>query len=100
MVRGQFGMYDGGMDEIIEKVATNYLTEKTNQDGENRFQQMFKNVFEDKISEAIVSKIAVNNKIIDVEEFKAIAEKLQPKEEHNHSHDHDHNHDHDHSHSH
>jgi trigger factor len=101
MVRGQFGMYDGGMDEIIEKVATNYLTEKTSQDGENRFQQMFKNVFEDKISEAIISKIAVNNKLIDVEEFKAIAEKLQPKEEeHDHDHGHNHDHAHDHSHSH
>jgi trigger factor len=88
MVRGQFGMYDGGMDEVIEKVATNYLTDKT-KDGENRFQEMFKRVFEDKIGDAIATKIPVNNKIIDVEQFKIITDKLKEAAS---SHTHDHNH--------
>ncbi len=94
MVRGQFGMYDGGMDDIIEKVANNYLTDKS-KDGENRFQEMFKKVFEDKIGDAIIARIPVNTKIIDVEQFKEIADKLKESvPAHNHEHDHDHDHDH------
>jgi trigger factor len=79
MVRSQFGMYDGGMDDVIEKVANNYLTEKATKDGENRFQQMFKAVYDEKIGNAIVEKVKVNHKIIDVEQFKEIAEKLKIK---------------------
>lgn len=97
MVRGQFGMYDGGMDDIIEKVANNYLTEKANDGGESRFTQMFKTVFEEKVSNAVIERIAVNKQIIDVEKFKEIAENISKA---NHSHDHDHDHEHDHNHTH
>jgi trigger factor len=77
MVRSQFGMYDGGMDDVIEKVANNYLTEKSTKDGENRFQQMFKAVYDDKVGSAIIERVKVNQKIIDVDQFKEIAEKLK-----------------------
>ncbi len=77
MVRGQFGMYDGGMDDVIEKVANNYLNDKTNKEGESRFMEMFNKVYSDKISAAVVERIAQNKKIIDVEEFKEIAESLK-----------------------
>ncbi len=93
MVRGQFGMYSTDMDDVIEKVANNYLTDKTQKEGENRFQEMFKRVYEEKIADAMISRISVNNKIVDFEQFKAIAEAIS-KENQVHEHEHDHNHEH------
>jgi trigger factor len=72
MVRGQFGMYDGGMEDIIEKVANNYLTEKASPDGQDRFTQMFQAVFADKIATAITERISINHKTIDVDNFKEL----------------------------
>lgn len=95
MVRGQFGMYDGGMDDVIEKVANNYLSEKT-KDGETRFMEMFKRVYEDRIADAIADRMPKNNKIVDFEEFKGIVDNIQKANEAAHSHDHTHDHDHKH----
>jgi len=77
MIRGQFGMMGGGagseMDEMIDRIATGYLTDKNKQDN---FRKMFDEVFTDKISDAIVANIKIDMKTIDVEAFKQIAEAL------------------------
>ena len=77
MIRGQFGMMGGGagkdMDEMIERIATGYLTDKNKQDN---FRKMFDEVFSAKISDAIIANIKIDSKTIDVEEFKQIAESL------------------------
>lgn len=77
MIRGQFGMMGGGagneMDEMIDRIATGYLTDKNKQDN---FRKMFDEVFTAKISEAIVANIKIETKTIDVEEFKQIADSL------------------------
>ena len=77
MIRGQFGMMGGGagkdMDEMIERIATGYLTDKNKQDN---FRKMFDEVFTAKISDAIIANIKIDSKTIDVEEFKQIAESL------------------------
>jgi len=74
MIRGQFGMMGGGagndMDEMIERIATGYLTDKNKQDN---FRKMFDEVFTAKISDAIIANIKIDSKIIDVEEFKKIS---------------------------
>ncbi len=80
MVRGQFGMYNTGdtdsMNEVIDKIANNYLQEKA-KDGQSKFTQMFNAVFADKISDVLTSKIKVNKKTIDVNGFKEIVEKIK-----------------------
>jgi trigger factor len=78
MIRGQFGMMggmgnDNSMDEMIDRIATGYLTDKNKQDN---FRKMFDEVFTAKISDAIVANIKIENKAIDVEEFKQIADSL------------------------
>jgi trigger factor len=78
MIRGQFGMMGGmgnddSMDEMIDRIATGYLTDKNKQDN---FRKMFDEVFTAKISNAIVANIKIDNKTIDVEEFKQIADSL------------------------
>jgi trigger factor len=78
MIRGQFGMMggmgnDNSMDEMIDRIATGYLTDKNKQDN---FRKMFDEVFTAKISDAIVANMKVENKTIDVEEFKQIADSL------------------------
>ena len=77
MIRGQFGMMGGGtgkdMDEMIDRIATGYLTDKNKQDN---FRKMFDEVFTSKISDAIIANIKIDSKTIDVEEFKQIAESL------------------------
>ena len=74
MVRGQFGMYgnaaDPQMEEMIERIATGYLTDKSKKDN---FMNMFNQVYADKIAAVIVDKVKVENKAIDVEEFKKLA---------------------------
>ena len=78
MIRGQFGMMggmgnDNSMDEMIDRIATGYLTDKNKQDN---FRKMFDEVFTAKISDAIVANMKIESKIIDVEEFKQIADSL------------------------
>ena len=78
MIRGQFGMMGGmgnddSMDEMIDRIATGYLTDKNKQDN---FRKMFDEVFTAKISDAIVANMKIENKTIDVEEFKQIADSL------------------------
>jgi trigger factor len=77
MIRGQFGMMGGGagndMDEMIDRIATGYLTDKNKQDN---FRKMFDEVFTAKISDAIVANMKIETKTIDVEEFKQIADSL------------------------
>lgn len=77
MIRGQFGMMGGGagndMDEMIDRIATGYLTDKNKQDN---FRKMFDEVFTAKISDAIIANMKVETKTIDVEEFKQIADSL------------------------
>jgi trigger factor len=72
MVRGQFGMYasaDNSMDEMIERIANGYLTDKNKQEN---FMKMFNEVYAAKVSDVIVANIKVENKTIEVEEFKQI----------------------------
>lgn len=78
MIRGQFGMMggmgnDNSMDEMIDRIATGYLTDKNKQDN---FRKMFDEVFSAKISDAIVANMKIENKTINVEEFKQIADSL------------------------
>lgn len=77
MIRGQFGMMGGGagneMDEMIDRIATGYLTDKNKQDN---FRKMFDEVFSAKILDTIVANMKVETSIIDVEEFKQIADSL------------------------
>ncbi len=78
MIRGQFGMMggmgnDNSMDEMIDRIATGYLTDKNKQDN---FRKMFDEVFTTKISDAIVANMKIESKTIDVEEFKKIADSL------------------------
>ena len=78
MIRGQFGMMGGmgsddSMDEMIDRIATGYLTDKNKQDN---FRKMFDEVFTAKISDAIVANMKIESKTINVEEFKQIADSL------------------------
>ena len=78
MIRGQFGMMggmgnDNSMDEMIDRIATGYLTDKNKQDN---FRKMFDEVFTAKISDAIVANMKIETTTIDVEEFKQIADSL------------------------
>ena len=73
MIRGQFGMYgpgDAQMEEMIERIANGYLTDKSKKDN---FMNMFNQVYADKVAAVIVEKVKVEKKAIDVEEFKTIA---------------------------
>lgn len=74
MVRSQFGFQGGGemengMEEMIEKIATGYLTDKSKSDN---FMNMFNQVYADKISNVILENIKSDKKIVDVEEFKSV----------------------------
>jgi trigger factor len=72
MIRGQFGMYasaDNSMDEMIERIANGYLTDKNKQDN---FMKMFNEVYAAKVSDVIVAKVKTESKAINVDEFKQI----------------------------
>ncbi|MES2520488.1 MAG: trigger factor [Bacteroidota bacterium] len=77
MIRGQFGMMGGAaddsMNEMIERIANGYLTDKNKQDN---FMKMFNEVYAAKVSDTIIANIKVESKSIDVEEFKQITEAL------------------------
>lgn len=72
MIRGQFGMYapaDNSMDEMIERIANGYLTDKNKQDN---FMKMFNEVYAAKVSDVIVAKVKTESKNITVDEFKQV----------------------------
>jgi trigger factor len=75
MVRQQFGQFGGGdeMEDVITKVANNYLTEKA-KDGTDRFTQMFNAVYTEKIQNVLAEKVKVNKKTITAEAFKELVE--------------------------
>jgi trigger factor len=70
-VRSQFrnmGSFEG-MEDIVKRVAQNYLREK---DG-NNYREMFNRVFANKVMEYVRSQARVEAKAIDVEAFKLLA---------------------------
>ena len=77
MVRQQFGGYlsadQPGIDEMIEKIAMGYLSDKSK--GDN-FMNLYNQALADKISNAIVENIPHKITKIDVEKFKEMAAAL------------------------
>jgi trigger factor len=77
MVRQQFGGYlssdQPGIEEMIEKIAMGYLSDKSK--GDN-FMNLYNQAFSDKVSNAIVENIPNKTTKIDVEKFKEIAAAL------------------------
>jgi trigger factor len=77
MVRQQFGGYlsadQPGIEEMIEKIAMGYLSDKSKSDN---FMNLYNQAFADKVSQAIVDNIPNKTSKIDVEKFKAIAAAL------------------------
>jgi trigger factor len=77
MVRQQFGGYlssdQPGIEEMIEKIAMGYLSDKSK--GDN-FMNLYNQAFSDKVATAIVENIPNKVSKIDVEKFKAIAAAL------------------------
>ena len=77
MVRQQFGGYlsadQPGIDEMIEKIAMGYLSDKSK--GDN-FMNLYNQALADKISNAIVENIPHKVTKIDVEKFKEMAAAL------------------------
>jgi trigger factor len=77
MVRQQFGGYlssdQPGIEEMIEKIAMGYLSDKSK--GDN-FMNLYNQAFSDKVSSAIVENIPHKVSKIDVEKFKEIAAAL------------------------
>ncbi len=76
MFRSQFGnmVGSGGLDDqmegIIEKVATNYLTDK---EQKGNVQNMFNRVYSDKVMSYVRQNINVSKESVDAETFKTIA---------------------------
>jgi trigger factor len=78
MIRGQFGMMGGmggndQMDEMIDRIAQGYLTDKNKQDN---FMKSFNEVYAAKVSDVILENIKTESKVIAVDEFKQIADSL------------------------
>ncbi len=77
MVRQQFGGYlssdQPGIEEMIEKIAMGYLSDKSK--GDN-FMNLYNQAFSDKVATLIVENIPNKVSKIDVEKFKAIAAAL------------------------
>ena len=77
MVRGQVGGYlssnEPGIEEMIEKIAMGYLSDKSKSDN---FMNLYNQAFADKVSTAIVENIPHKVTKIDVDKFKAIAAAL------------------------
>ena len=77
MVRQQFGGYlsadQPGIEEMIEKIAMGYLSDKSKSDN---FMNLYNQAFADKVSQAIVDNIPNKTSKIDVEKFKEIAAAL------------------------
>ena len=77
MVRQQFGGYlssdQPGIEEMIEKIAMGYLSDKSK--GDN-FMNLYNQAFSDKVANVIVENIPNKTTKIDVEKFKEIAAAL------------------------
>jgi len=77
MVRAQFGGYlssnEPGIEEMIEKIAMGYLSDKSKSDN---FMNLYNQAFADKVSAAIVAKVPHKVTKIDVDKFKEIAAAL------------------------
>ena len=77
MVRQQFGGYlssdQPGIEEMIEKIAMGYLSDKSK--GDN-FMNLYNQAFSYKVSKSIVENIPNNKTKIDVDKFKEIAAAL------------------------
>lgn len=77
MVRQQFGGYlsadQPGIEEMIEKIAMGYLSDKSKSDN---FMNLYNQAFADKVSSVIVEKIPHKVSKIDVDKFKEIAAAL------------------------
>ena len=71
MVRGQFGMYgnDSSMDEIIDRVATGYLTDRE----KDNYSAIFQQVFDMKVLDVLRNQVTTEEKTIEVSEFEKIA---------------------------
>ncbi len=71
MVRGQFGMYggDNSMDEVIDRVAIGYLSDKE----KDNYSSMFNQVFDMKVLDVLRSQVVTEEKTIEVSEFEKIA---------------------------
>ncbi|MFD3407319.1 trigger factor [Aquirufa sp. HETE-83D] len=77
MVRAQFGGYlssnEPGIEEMIEKIAMGYLSDKSKSDN---FMNLYNQAFADKVSVAIVANVPHKVTKIDVDKFKEIAAAL------------------------
>lgn len=77
MVRQQFGGYlpadQPGMEEMVEKIAMNYLTDKSKSDN---FMNLYNQAFNDKVAAVIVEKVPTKSSKIDVDKFKELAAAL------------------------
>ncbi|MBP6386521.1 MAG: trigger factor [Pseudarcicella sp.] len=77
MVRSQFGMYaaseDDQMEEMITKIASNYLSDKSKSDN---FSTLFNQVYDEKVAEVLLANLKSETKQVTVDEFKALAEAL------------------------
>ena len=77
MVRAQFGGYlssnEPGIEEMIEKIAMGYLSDKSKSDN---FMNLYNQAFADKVSAAIVANVTHKVTKIDVDKFKEIAAAL------------------------
>ena len=77
MVRAQFGGYlssnEPGIEEMIEKIAMGYLSDKSKSDN---FMNLYNQAFADKVSAAIVANVPYKVTKIDVDKFKEIAAAL------------------------
>ena len=77
MVRQQFGGYlsadQPGIEEMIEKIAMGYLSDKSKSDN---FMNLYNQAFADKVSAAIVANVPHKVTNIDVDKFKEIAAAL------------------------
>jgi trigger factor len=77
MVRAQFGGYlssnEPGIEEMIEKIAMGYLSDKSKSDN---FMNLYNQAFADKVSAAIVANVPHKVTKIDVDKFKEIAAAL------------------------
>jgi len=77
MVRAQFGGYlpadQPGMEEMVDKIAMGYLTDKSKSDN---FMNLYNQAFNDKVSAVIVEKVPSKVSKIDVDKFKELAAAL------------------------
>jgi trigger factor len=77
MVRAQFGGYlssnEPGIEEMIEKIAMGYLSDKSKSDN---FMNLYNQAFADKVSAAIVANVPQKVTKIEVDKFKEIATAL------------------------